>query len=146
MPTSTTSGGIVSLGTPGEAEQQAADDQQDRIGEPQRPRQDQQPRTHDEQQEKLQLLLGAEIEDHAVTLGGSSKGAPWTPIGHVSCWQPSVAASSARLPVSRPKTMQSRTTSPTRQTGRPISTRTSSTRVARRTFESSFPPCSGPRN
>ena len=60
MPTSTTSGGIVTFGTPGrEAEQQPAEHEQDRVRDPQRPGQDQQRGGRDEQHEELELLLAS---------------------------------------------------------------------------------------
>src|SRR5581483_5883667 len=52
-----------------EPDQQAADDEQDRIRDPQRPGKDQQRGARDEEQEKLKLLMSPEGQDHAGTLG-----------------------------------------------------------------------------
>ena len=79
MPISTTSGGIVTVGTPGaEAEQQAAEDEQDRVRDPQRARQDQQRRGRDQQREQLQLLPRAELENHRGSFS-KRRGSPWCP-------------------------------------------------------------------
>ena len=46
-----------------EAEQQAAEDEQDRVGDPQRAREDEQRGARHEQHQQLQLLPRAELED-----------------------------------------------------------------------------------
>jgi hypothetical protein len=52
----------------GEAEEQPAEHEQDRVRDPERPCEDQQPCRHDEQRQELKLLLGAELEDRGDTL------------------------------------------------------------------------------
>src|SRR4029077_19307770 len=45
-------------------EQQPAEDEQDRIGDSERTGEDQERRADDQQREQLELLTGAELEDH----------------------------------------------------------------------------------
>ena len=66
-----------------EPEQEAAEDEQDRVRDAERPGQDQQGRSRDQEREELQLLFRTELEDHRDTVCARRSGAASSPGGGI---------------------------------------------------------------